>query len=256
MRIIVLDDEELALENLKNCIQKCSPSAEVICFQYAEDVLEYLKTNTCDCAFLDVEMSGMNGVNLAKILKEKDRNINIIFSTGYSEYRGDAFDLHASGYILKPITVEKVKKELENLRYPIKDESRITIKCFGNFEVYIDSKPVQFRYNKTKELLAYLIDRKGALCTNGEIMVALFEDDNHEIYLRTLRKDLIDKFSEKGLSDVFNQQRGKLGIKADKVKCDYYNWCNGNRIGNEYRGEYMMQYSWAEDTNGLLENSK
>ncbi len=87
-------------------------------------------------------------------------------------------------------------------------------------------------------------------------MVALFEDDNHEIYLRTLRKDLIDKFSEKGLSDVFNQQRGKLGIKADKVKCDYYNWCNGNRIGNEYRGEYMMQYSWAEDTNGLLENSK
>ena len=55
---------------------------------------------------------------------------------------------------------------------------------------------------------------------------------------------------------VFNQQRGKIGIIADKVKCDYYNWCNGNRIGNEYRGEYMMQYSWAEDTNGLLENSK
>lgn len=256
MKVVVLDDEELALENLIECVEKCKPDAEIVGFQYAEDVLDYLETNTCDCAFLDIEMSGMNGVNLAKILKEKNRNINIIFSTGFSEYRGDAFDMHASGYILKPITVEKVKKELENLRYPIKDESRITIKCFGNFEVYIDSKPVQFRYNKTKELLAYLIDRKGALCTNDEIMVALFEDDNHDIYLRTLRKDLIDTFSDKGLNGVFNQQRGKLGIIADKVKCDYYNWCNGNRIGNEYRGEYMMQYSWVEDTNGLLENSK
>lgn len=97
MKVVVLDDEELALENLIECVEKCKPDAEIVGFQYAEDVLDYLETNTCDCAFLDIEMSGMNGVNLAKILKEKNRNINIIFSTGFSEYRGDAFDMHASG---------------------------------------------------------------------------------------------------------------------------------------------------------------
>ena len=71
MKVVVLDDEELALENLIECVEKCKPDAEIVGFQYAEDVLDYLETNTCDCAFLDIEMSGLNGVNLAKILKEK-----------------------------------------------------------------------------------------------------------------------------------------------------------------------------------------
>ena len=187
MRIIVLDDEELALESMMDAVRKCVPDADIKGFGYAEDVLEYLEDNTCDCAFLDVEMSGMNGVDLARLLKEKDSHINIIFSTGYTEYRGEAFDMHASGYILKPITPEKVRKELENLRYPVKDDKRITIRCFGNFEVFIDSVPVQFKYNRTKELLAYLVDRKGVLCSNGEIMAVLFEDDDHDNYLRSLR---------------------------------------------------------------------
>ena len=104
MRIIVLDDEELALESMMDAVRKCVPDADIKGFGYAEDVLEYLEDNTCDCAFLDVEMSGMNGVDLARLLKEKDSHINIIFSTGYTEYRGEAFDMHASGYILKPIT--------------------------------------------------------------------------------------------------------------------------------------------------------
>lgn len=253
MRIIVLDDEELALESMMDAVRKCVPDADIKGFGYAEDVLEYIEDNTCDCAFLDVEMSGMNGVDLARLLKEKDSHINIIFSTGYTEYRGEAFDMHASGYILKPITPEKVRKELENLRYPVKDDKRITIRCFGNFEVFIDSVPVQFKYNRTKELLAYLVDRKGVLCSNGEIMAVLFEDDDHDNYLRSLRKDLLDTFSSSGINDVFVQQRGKLGIVPSRVKCDYFDWCDGKRIGNQYRGEYMMQYSWAEDTNALLD---
>lgn len=253
MRIIVLDDEELALESMMDAVRKCVPEAEISGFSYADDVLEYLETNTCDCAFLDVEMSGLSGVDLARKLKEMDSHINIIFATGYTEYRGDAFDMHASGYILKPVTPDKVRKELENLRYPVKDERRITIKCFGNFEVFVDSVPVQFRYNRTKELLAYLVDRKGGLCSNGEIMAVLFEDDDHDTYLRSLRKDLMDTFAAKGLQDAFVQQRGKLGIVPSKVKCDYFDWCDGKRLGNQYRGEYMMQYSWAEDTNAMLD---
>ena len=253
MKILALDDEELALENLVSSIRKCVPDAEIAGFMYSEDVLKYLENNSCDCAFLDIGVSEINGISLAKILKEKDSNINIIFATGYDDYFKDAFEMHASGYILKPITVEKVRKELESLRYPVKEDVRITVQCFGNFEIFVDSVPVQFKYSKTKELIAFLVDRKGSLCTNGQIMTALFEDDGHEIYLRSLRKDLFDTFAEKGVNDIFIQQRGKLGINTQKIKCDYYDWCKGKRIGNQYRGEYMTQYSWAEDTNGMLE---
>ena len=255
MRIIALDDEELALEGLINAIKKCEPNAEVIGFQYAEDVLKYLETNSCDCAFLDIGVSDINGINLAKLLREKDSKLNIVFSTGYDDYFKDAFEMHSSGYILKPITVEKVRKELDNLRYPIKEEKRIKVQCFGNFEIFIDSIPASFKYSKTKELLAYLVDRKGALCTNGEIIATLFESDNHDTYLRSLRKDLIDTFSEKGLSDIFIQQRGSIGINVQQIDCDYYDWCIGKRKGIQYRGEYMNQYSWAEETNGSFEIS-
>ena len=65
MKIIALDDEELALEGLMDAIRACAPNAELHGFSYAEDVLEYLEDHTCDVAFLDIEMAGLNGMELA-----------------------------------------------------------------------------------------------------------------------------------------------------------------------------------------------
>ena len=77
----------------------------------------------------------------------------------------EALDMHASGYILKPITAQKIRKELENLRFPVKPErrNRVYFQTFGNFEVFIDEQPVKFKYDLTKEMLAYLVDRKGGI---------------------------------------------------------------------------------------------
>ena len=133
---------------------------------------------------------------------------------------------------------------------------RLTARVFGNFEIYYNGVPLAFQYSRTKELIAYLIDRNGALCTNGEIIAALFEDDdNHDAYLRSLRKDLLDTLSAVGCADVIVQQRGRLGILPQKIDCDYFRWLKGNRLGCEYRGEYMKQYSWAERTAALLDHS-
>lgn len=252
MTIIALDDEELALEGLMDAIRASAPNAELHGFSYAEDVLAFIEDHTCDVAFLDVEMAGLNGVELAERLKLCNPDVNIIFATGYSHYQGTAFDLHASGYLMKPITAEKVKKEMDNLRRPVPESKRIQVQCFGNFEVYLDGVPLEFKYHKTKELLAYLVDRKGALCTNGEIIANLFGDDNHDSYLRSLRKDLMDTLGTAGCADVITQQRGRLGIVPEAICCDYYDWCDGKRMGNAYLGEYMVQYSWSEYTNAAL----
>ena len=256
MIVMAVDDERFALENLAESIERASPDAKVHCFRYPEDALDFAKENHVDVAFLDVEMIGMNGVELAERLKLYYPDINIIFSTGYGHYRDAAFDLHASGYLTKPITSEKVKKELDNLRRPIHNSRRIRIRAFGNFEVYLDGNPISFKYSKTKEMLAYLVDRKGALCTNGEIMAILFEDDNgHEAYFRSLRKDLTDILEMAGCGEVISQQRGRIGIVPELVDCDYFNWCKGMRFGNNaFQGEYMTQYSWGEYTNAMLIN--
>lgn len=254
MRILVVDDERIALEGLLAIVQEVVPHAELHGFEYPEDALAFAARQMCHVAFLDVEMAQMSGVELAERLKQCNPNINIIFATGFEDYRKEAYELHASGYLTKPITAAKVRRELEDLRRPIPQQHRMRIQTFGNFEVYIDGRPAAFRYTRTRELLAYLVDRRGAQCTIAELQAVLFEDDDgHDSYMKSLRRDLLDTLAAAGCGDVIAHQRGKLSVLPERVSCDYYDWCDGKREGLVWQGEYMLQYSWAEYTAGILD---
>lgn len=259
MKILAVDDKKMPLEALTEAIQIVKPEAEVYSFRNPSEALSFVDKIPCDIAFLDIDMHSMNGIDLAKRLKQKKHDINIIFATGYNEYAGDALDLHCSGYLMKPITPEKVQKELDDLRHPvqIRSKKRVRVQTFGNFEVFVDEEPVRFKYEKTKEMLAYLVDRRGTLCTNGEIMAVLWSDDSHFSYFRSLKKDLFDTMKQKGCMDLFHQQWGKFGIVEETVDCDYYEWIKGNvEYINRYQGEYMAQYSWSEFRNANLEDDR
>lgn len=254
MRIIAVDDEKIALDSLSSAIKAIVAEDEVLSFRYPEDALEYVKENTCDIAFLDIEMVGMSGVELASELKKYNSEINIVFCTGYGNYRDAAFELHASGYLMKPITPEKVKHELENLRRPIFEKRRLKVQTFGNFEVYVDGKPLVFKYRRTKELFAYLVDRVGAMCTVGEITGIIFEDEGgREDYFQKLRRDLLTTLEEVGCSSAIVHKRGMLGVVVSELQCDYYDCLSGKKnFSSCYFGEYMSQYSFAEYTNAQL----
>ncbi len=129
MRILCLDDEPLALKMLEAAIREAKPGADVTAFRKQADLLGDAERNGCDAAFLDIHMRGMNGVELAKKLKEISPKINIIFVTGFSEYKGDAMDMKASGYIMKPVTAEEVKAELDDLRFPIVPKKTRSCAC-------------------------------------------------------------------------------------------------------------------------------
>ena len=257
MRIIAVDDEKIALEALSSAIRAIVAEDEVVSFRYPEDAIEYAKENLCDIAFLDIEMVGMSGVELAEELKKYNNEINIVFCTGYGNYRDVAFDLHASGYLMKPITPEKVKRELENLRRPISEKKKLKVQTFGNFEVYIDGKPLNFKYRRTKELFAYLVDRVGAMCSVGEIIGILFEDEGgREDYFQKLRRDLLSTLEEVGCENAIVHKRGMLGVVVTELQCDYYDYLNNKKdLATSYFGEYMSQYSFSEYTNAHL-NSK
>lgn len=259
MKILAVDDEKIALEGLVDAIKETEPFAEIYSFRKTGEVLEFYRVNPCEVAFLDIQMRSMSGVELAKKMKLINPGVNIIFATGYGDYWTEAFDMHVSGYLIKPITPQKIRKELDNLRYPVPYtfKKRVQFCTFGNFEVYVDGKPMLFRYSRTKEMLAYLVDRKGAYCTNAEIMAVLWEDERHSSYLGNLKKDLFDTFKENGCMDVIDAGWSKIRIVTEEVDCDYYDWCKGKiQAINQYRGEYMSQYSWAEFTNGVLIKDK
>lgn len=251
MKILIVDDEPLSLEMTTSVVKKLLPDADIESYMDHTKAIESMKNKKADIAFLDIQLIGITGLEVALTLCEINPYTNIIFTTGYSEYKSEALDMHASGYILKPIDEESVKKELQFLRYPI-NEKKIYVKTFGNFSISYNDKPIKFKYDKSKELIAYLIDRKGALVTNGEIMATLWEDDDHTSYLKRLKQDILDTFSKIDFSEAIFSERGKIAINPKYLDCDYYKLLNGENIN--FTGEYMNQYSWSEETNAFLGN--
>ena len=254
MNILAVDDKALPLRALEAAIRQAEPNASIYACESGMKALETAETTAIDVAFIDIQMPGINGIDLAQRLKLMYPKLNIIFATGYDDYMDSAFAMHASGYLMKPITADAVKNELINLRHPLypSEPMRITVQCFGNFEVFADRKPLQFRYEKTKEVLAYLIDRR-SMCSNGEIIATLWQNDISDSYFRTLRKDLSDTFKNAGEPDYILLQRGRLGVDHTKMSCDYYEWLSGLPSAlNAYHGEYMAQYSWAEFSHAVF----
>ena len=85
MHIIAVDDELLALGLLVRSIQEACPSAQISKFQSAHDALQFLATAPCDVAFLDIHMRGIDGLTLAKKIKDLTPQCNLIFVTGYTD---------------------------------------------------------------------------------------------------------------------------------------------------------------------------
>ena len=248
MRILLVDDEELQLLRLTDAVKRSLP-AENEFLSYTNPVLawEDNKSKPVDIAFLDIDMPVFNGMVLAKKLKSVNPLVNIIFVTAYHEYALDAYKLHASGYVTKPAKEEKIKEELEALRYPIElpRTKKLQVKCFGNFEVFKDGVPIKFSRKKSKELFAYLVDREGAAVNVNELNVILWEEDKKS-YFRNLISDIQATLRAVGAEDVFIKRRNECFIDPTKIECDAYNYRKDDPAAiRMYRGEYMAQYSWA-----------
>lgn len=247
MKILLVDDEQLQLIRLENTVKKVLPDAEIFSFTNPKKAYEDTIDMKLDIAFLDIEMPLINGIDLAKKLKKNNPLINAIFVTAYDKYALDAYNIHASGYVVKPVKVEKVKKELDALRYEVelKPTKLLQVKCFGNFEVFKDGKPLKFHRQKSKELFAYLVDREGSSANINELNAVLWEED-HKSYLRNLIVDIQETLKEAGIEDVFIKRYSECFIDPTKIDCDAYEYKKGNPDAiRMYRGEYMIQYSWA-----------
>lgn len=262
VKILAVDDSQTALNSLEKIIFEVIPEADIYVCSNGAEASELALSINFDIAFLEIKMHGMNGIELAKYLQKRKPDINIIFVTEYDNYRAEAFEIYVSGYVMKPATHEKIKKEIEHLRFPcvpgfeyvFKTESRrVRVQTFGSFEIFVDDIPVYFSYSKTKEFIAFLINRNGASSTNAEIIAALSEDGKEikDSYFRNLRVDLMDTLEKLGCSDIISRGYRSIAIVKDKIECDYYDFLEGKNM-SLYAGEYMLQYSWAESTNGWL----
>ena len=118
MKIIILDNHKLIIAEIKRQVLSVLPKAECTCFTKQREAIEYVRKNHVDAALLDIDMPGLNGIEVAELMCRINPRLNIIFVTGYPEYALQAFSVPVSDFIVKPVSEDALKATFQKLRFP------------------------------------------------------------------------------------------------------------------------------------------
>lgn len=259
MKTIFVDDELWMLMQFKT---ECSdiPDIELVGeFTSAEEALEYARKNPVEFALLDIEMPKMNGVELAKELRKINEDVIIVFVSAHKKYLEDFINVKADYYVLKPYDRQDVVDVIERaLLLSKRLKKRVFMRTFGTFEVFVDGRPVYFRYSKAKELLALMVDKRGAILTPQEALFNIWEerdyDTNSPSVWRVTMMRLRQILEQESIDDILceDNSRGKY-LDIARFDCDLYEMLDGNKKAAAFfDGKYMTDYSWAEERIGSL----
>ena len=274
MLIFVIDHEKSRLTQLVKQISEAARAArDAKILEYASAVTAgdaISKWGIPDAVFLDADGWEREGCGFVRSVKEKDPQCRIILISDSDVYAMEAYAMNIERYLLRPFSSERIREEIQLLQtrrsktnYEENERAgtneKIRVRCFGSFAVFWQNKPLLFSRKKTVELLAFLVDRAGACCDRDEVMDMLFENDGQIDQIKTKQKlrnlifDLQSKLALIGQQELLIHSRSMLAVRPDLIDCDYYRYLEGDSAArNEFRGEYMEQFSWAENTKGRM----
>lgn len=257
MKVIYVDDERPAIDNFTLTTADFAEIKELNCFQNGEEALTFAEKHSVDVAFLDVEMPGIHGLELARRLREVTPNTRVVFVTAFSQYALEAFSVDAVGYLLKPYTASDIRKELAKCSFRPIPSQRVVINTIPTLSVMVDGKPLGISGGKPRELLALLVDRGETGITAGEGIATLWperpNDRSTQSLLRMTFKRLSDALNAVGVSDLIISRENYRAIQVDQIDCDLYHILAGDpQTMKKYNGEYLKDYSWAEERNAQL----
>lgn len=270
MRTVVIDDEYPALDELKYFLLK--NNAEVI-GAYTDPFagFEFVEREKPDAVFLDIDMPEINGIELGIKMQEILPGITLIFVTAYSQYALEAYRAYPLDYIIKPIEEERFSQTMRHIEQNIKSRGlkksdSAQVLCFGEFTV-IGNAPVRFSYQKSRELLAYLICNSDRTVYRDELISELFGAQDMKKASNYLRVTLYRLRSALMSCDIGKDElliKENYSIKVKDGICDYIDFCrffSGNkiidpnnireaeRIIGMYKGDLFVdfEYFWAEE---------
>lgn len=276
IQAIIVDDEQPSLEKLEKQLIGSGRVRVAGKFSEPMQAVEFIKENKVDVAFLDIEMPDMNGIELANRILEVQDGIAVVFITAYHRYAVEAFHLNALDYLLKPVSADRLMETLQRLmdQSGVRSEPRrLRVSCFGKFRATAGEDEIRFRTEKAEELLAFLIDQKGAFVNRNRIIDSLWEDfdaDRAVIHFNTTLHYVKKALLTIGIQVSIHYDRGSYRLDVGGLDCDYFEFCSfeerkepvgqKNIFGYEkaaalYAGEYLSgcNYDWAVGKRLLLE---
>jgi len=267
---LVIGNELLMCDKLSDTIAEMVPGIELHQMEYVQAITDYV----IECAeaglyfdyiFLDGRDSSLTEKSTAGKMKQYMPETKIILCPVFADEYPVVSKWFIDGIVLYPLSAGAVYRTMGNTECADETEKtvrgpEVRVHTFGNFDVFVNGKPLAFERKKAKELFAYLIDRKGAGASTSEIASVLWEDRKYDSGIRSqttrtisvMRKALI----QNGIGDVLVKSWNSLAVDPDKLICDAYAFEKGEGWAvNSYRGEYMKNYSWAEVTNGKMQKN-
>jgi len=263
MKAVILENDAHSLE-IFNKAEEYLPNLEVLNkFVSLDKCIEFIDENKIDLLFIDLDMWPREWKTVLNNLYKIDKSIVLIAITSRSDVFEDCYKCHVVNVLKKPIKVAKINEILEFLGGIKVHDSKenIEIKTFGSFAVTVNGVPVKFKRNKSKEILAYLVDKQGTTVTRKTLAAEVMNEDNYDervinnlnTNIHWLKKDL----KSAGILQILYNSNGVLAVVPNEFTCDLYLALAGNKeVFNQYRGEYLYEYSWAEYKTGYLDRLK
>lgn len=230
LNVVIVDDEKPALNLLNKLLTDRDDMRVVGAFMKPSELLKAMPELLPDVVFLDIEMPGINGLELASALQDIQGDVEIVFVTAYRQYALEAFQVNALDYLLKPVDAERfeqmIAKLMKQKNPPPKRNGVPAFVCFGGFEVYRSdrSEPVRFPTAKTEELLAFFLVNRETTLSKWTICESLWpgcEEEKAEQNLHTtvyrMKKTLLDS----GIAVRLSSSRGVYRFEYDG-ECDYF----------------------------------
>lgn len=159
MKILIVDDEALALARLKRMLNTLGYE-DIIEADNAQSALEAVKNTHFDLVLLDINMPQTSGLELGYELRYHQEDIAIIFQTAYDEHALKAFDIGAVGYLVKPFSMEQLQQSIERVKLETKNDKKFRLMS-KNGENYYLFKPEDIYYVKADLSEVMLRSSKG-----------------------------------------------------------------------------------------------
>ena len=223
MIALCVDDEPIMLALLQKAVEASPDIDEAAAFGKANDALAWAETHHLDVAFLDVELHGISGTEIARRLREKSPYLPIIFCTGYAEYALDAMQLHADGYLLKPIRAEDVQNELDRLNGKSCIKPLLYISDHGMTFKDKNGEAFAFRRGRTYDLVRFLVEANGTPLSKEELCDMLFDptsgfSEKNSNYFSKLAGDLSATFALHGAGELLIRAANKYALDMKRIE--------------------------------------
>lgn len=262
MKTILVDDMLLDMQLFE---LKCAgvPDFEIVGkFTNPLEAIAYAQTHVVDFALLDIDMPGMNGMELARRLRQIRSDVIIVFVTAHPKFAVDALKMKADYIVFKPFDRDDIVDVMERAKlFRQRQKKRFYFHTFGLFDMQIDGRPVRFRSGRAKELMALCVWRGGRPVSIYELVECLWGEEAADMpektgYRRAI-KELADTLRDYNAEDLFLRERGSIRIDMGKCDSDYQALLSGDvDAACHFQGSFMEQYSWAETAVYGLEERK